>query len=287
MHLGYLVFVATASLVVSSEAAFVNSDAAGNALVSSDKAYTRFLRSAIATTEDSNKDEEEERAGTVAGGVIRDPAETKVWLNSLLEEGKSVEAVMAILGMNAQNAQNGWHQNWNAFNRYQRMKWEKDNNKKMPYAEFGRPNILIRTKEETKDNFLGWAMAGRSVENVRKFLGVSKFPAEQQHLHVNWRAFKAYEKFFQRHNDDMQKMYDDTQYAKFGGYDRSKADTTQAMLKWVVEGKSVDEIAEILKLDKLSGDALMNHQNYPAFQMYQHFSKEEHKRRVQSGYYNK
>lgn len=149
------------------------------------------------------------------------------------------------------------HPNWSALVKYQRMKWELANGKKVPYANFGSG---YQTEEKTKEALLTWILADNSVEQVGKYLGVWGLPRNQQIVHQNWRAFKRYSKWHAEYQGTMKSL----RYAKFGTGYHSEKKTKEVLTKWAMEGTPIKEVQTTLGLTKLSG----NHENYPAFMTY-------------------
>ncbi|KAF4035744.1 hypothetical protein GN244_ATG12233 [Phytophthora infestans] len=104
-------------------------------------------------------------------GLVRDKAETKAWLTSLLESGESLLTVGAKLGLaNMPTEKLMLHPNWKALVKFQRMKFEHTYGKKLPYAKFG---TGYQTEEKTKEELMKWIMAGTSRKDVRKTLGLT------------------------------------------------------------------------------------------------------------------
>ncbi|KAH7491448.1 hypothetical protein KRP22_004849 [Phytophthora ramorum] len=266
MRLGYLLLVAAAGLLACSEAASINSNTAGTSPMSSDTTHTRFLRSARTTGVASTEADDEERAWTIAGGLIRNKAQTKEWLNSLLQKGTSVDDVKGILGLKGLSLESMMkHWNWNAFDRYWRLVHEKGNRKEIPYAVFGSGE---QTKKNTHEVLLGWVLSGKSVEGVGKYLGVWGLPKSEQLLHQNWRAFKAYRKMFVQYETGLQKIKDQTQFAYFDKSFRGIDEAKETITKWAMKGYSIDYIATTLGLSGLSGAKLTSHINYRALGLY-------------------
>ncbi|ETK80927.1 hypothetical protein F441_13781 [Phytophthora nicotianae CJ01A1] len=230
--------------------------------VQSNNYENRFLKDGGAA-EGRTSEKNEERASLSIGNHLLDNAATKQLLNFFAENKVPVDQVSKyILNIPSKieyKALNQ-HPNWNALVKYQRMTWEKAKGER-PYAYFGSG---AQTKEKTKEMILSWIVAGNSVEDVGKYLGVWNLPHAEQIVHQNWRAFKKYEKWFKEYQDGMKKL----KYAKFGTGYQTEDKTKEVLTKWAMAGTPIADVQKTLGLSGLSEAQILSHENSAAFLKY-------------------
>ncbi|POM61143.1 putative RxLR effector, partial [Phytophthora palmivora] len=156
MRLRYFLLAAGIGLLATSEAFLIEPDTSSKIssnIIDSNRNYeynNRFLRTGKVTNAGTVKNDEERAISSIQGFLL-DKTATKAWLNFFLERGLSVQQVKEqYLAMPSHLSFNQMleHINWNALVKYQRMKWEHSNGKKVPYAYFGSG---YQTEEKTKE----------------------------------------------------------------------------------------------------------------------------------------
>ncbi|KAE8903188.1 hypothetical protein PF003_g12999 [Phytophthora fragariae] len=195
---------------------------------------------------------------------------TKEKLSSWVKSGGTIETVGARLGLQQGLSleKNAEHMNYEALAKFIRMKFEAKNaGKQLPYAEFG---TGLQNKEKTKNFLAGQLIAGSSVENVGKYLGVWGLPLNQQRIHANWRAFKRYSKMYAEY----QKLMKPIRFSYIGSGYQTEEKTKEIMLKWAMAKSQFADVKQTLGLTGLSGQQLTEHVNYEALQLFKGYVEE-------------
>ncbi|KAG7384031.1 hypothetical protein PHYPSEUDO_003056 [Phytophthora pseudosyringae] len=129
------------------------------------------------------------------GSGFQNEEKTKEMLLAWVVADNSVEKVGKYLGVwGLPRSEQIVHQNWRAFKTY--TKWftqYQQGMKKLRYAKFG---TGYHTEDKTKEVLTQWAMAGTSVTDVQKTLGLTGLSAAQMARHENYAAFLKYMEYY-------------------------------------------------------------------------------------------
>ncbi|KAG6972877.1 hypothetical protein JG688_00003772, partial [Phytophthora aleatoria] len=160
--------------------------------------------------------ENEERATVSYGGeIFSDKAQTKQLIDFFIKEGWSVtkfKEEKLKIPSTMEGSELFSHPNWNALVKYQRKKYETEN-EVLPYVTIDGVQL---TKEKTQELLLKWLAVKKPVDSVAKRLKLRSVPESLKIFDQNWRAFRMYEKWFAANSNI---KINTEKYSKFGtGY---------------------------------------------------------------------